>query len=294
VDRLLEFSDQLATAVHQAGRAVFAVNGRPRVPSSGVLWRAGLIVTANHTVQTDDDLTVTTPNGAALPATVLGRESALDIAVLRVDASDAAVAELADSDAVRVGHIVLAVGAGTRASYGVVSAIGAAGSGRWGSDVFSLDLTLYPGFSGGPLVDARGAVVGVNTSGTSRHRQLAIPAKAVSRVVEAVMRHGRIPQAYLGVSTQQVRMPESFRGEGEAQRTALIVVDVENGSPAARGLLVGDVIVAVDGTAIGDPLELRSVLRPERIGRHVRTSVIRAGQRLDVDLTVGERPARTR
>jgi S1-C subfamily serine protease len=294
VDRLLEFSDQLATAVHQAGRAVFAVNGRPRVPSSGVLWRAGLIVTANHTVQTDDDLTVTTPNGAALPATVLGRESALDIAVLRVDASDAVVAELADSDAVRVGHIVLAVGAGTRASYGVVSAIGAAGSGRWGSDVFSLDLTLYPGFSGGPLVDARGAVVGVNTSGTSRHRQLAIPAKAVSRVVEAVMRHGRIPQAYLGVSTQQVRMPESFRGEGEAQRTALIVVDVENGSPAARGLLVGDVIVAVDGTAIGDPLELRSVLRPERIGRHVRTSVIRAGQRLDVDLTVGERPARTR
>jgi S1-C subfamily serine protease len=294
VDRLLEFSDQLATAVHQAGRAVFAVNGRPRVPSSGVLWRAGLIVTANHTVQTDDDLTVTTPNGGALPATVLGRESALDIAVLRVDASDAAVAELADSDAVRVGHIVLAVGAGTRASYGVVSAIGAAGSGRWGSDVFSLDLTLYPGFSGGPLVDARGAVVGVNTSGTSRHRQLAIPAKAVSRVVEAVMRHGRIPQAYLGVSTQQVRMPESFRGEGEAQRTALIVVDVENGSPAARGLLVGDVIVAVDGTAIGDPLELRSVLRPERIGRHVRTSVIRAGQRLDVDLTVGERPARTR
>ena len=294
MDRLLEFSDQLATAVHQAGRAVFAVNGRPRVPSSGVLWRAGLIVTANHTVQTDDDLTVTTPNGGALPATVLGRESALDIAVLRVDASDAAVAELADSDAVRVGHIVLAVGAGTRASYGVVSAIGAAGSGRWGSDVFSLDLTLYPGFSGGPLVDARGAVVGVNTSGTSRHRQLAIPAKAVSRVVEAVMRHGRIPQAYLGVSTQQVRMPESFRGEGEAQRTALIVVDVENGSPAARGLLVGDVIVAVDGTAIGDPLELRSVLRPERIGRHVRTSVIRAGQRLDVDLTVGERPARTR
>jgi S1-C subfamily serine protease len=294
VDRLLEFSDQLATAVHQAGRAVFAVNGRPRVPSSGVLWRAGLIVTANHTVQTDDDLTVTTPNGAALPATVLGRESALDIAVLRVDASDAVVAELADSDAVRVGHIVLAVGAGTRASYGVVSAIGAAGSGRWGSDVFSLDLTLYPGFSGGPLVDARGAVVGVNTSGTSRHRQLAIPAKAVSRVVEAVMRHGRIPQAYLGVSTQQVRMPESFRGEGEAQRTALIVVDVENGSPAARGLLVGDVIVAVDGTAIGDPLELRSVLRPERIGQHVRTSVIRAGQRLDVDLTVGERPARTR
>jgi S1-C subfamily serine protease len=291
VDRLLALSDQLATAVQQAGQSVFAVNGRPRVPSSGIHWRSGLIVTANHTVQTDEDLTVTSPNGQSAPATVIGRDPAGDIAVLKVGASDVAVADIGDSDAVRVGHMVLAVSAGPRASWGVISAIGAAWSRRSESDVFSLDLTLYPGFSGGPLIGARGSVVGLNTSGASRHRQLAIPAKAVNRVVDAVVRHGRIPHAYLGVGTQQIRVPEAFRKEGgQAQRAALIVVDVQAGSPAAGGLLVGDVILSLDGAAITDPLDLRAALRPERIGQRVTASVIRAGRVLDVELTIGERP----
>ena len=295
MDRLFALSDQLAAAVQQGGRAVFAVQGRPRIPSTGIHWRSGLIVTANHTVQTDDDLTVTSPNGQSAPATVIGRDSTLDVAVLKVGASDVAVADVGDSDAVRVGHIVLAVGAGPRASWGIISAIGAAWSRRSESDVFSLDLTLYPGFSGGPLVDARGSVVGLNTSGASRHRQLAIPAKAIGRVVDAVVRHGRIPHAYLGVSTQQIRIPEGFREEGDqAERTALIVVDVQAGSPAAAGLLVGDVILSLDGTAVTDPLDLRAVLRPERIGQRATASVIRAGRALDVELTIGERPDRAR
>lgn len=295
MDGLLALSDQLATAVQQAGRAVLAVHGRPRVPSTGVHWRSGLIVTANHTVQTDDDVTVTSPDGRSAPATVIGRDSAVDIAVLKVDASDVAVADVGDSDAVRVGHMVLAVGAGPRASWGVVSAIGAAWSGRSDGDVFSLDLTLYPGFSGGPLIDMRGSVVGLNTSGASRHRQVAIPAKTVSRAVDTAARHGRIPHAYLGVGTQPVRIPPGVRGEGDqAQRTAVIVVDVQAGSPAAAGLLVGDVILALDGTPVTDPLDLRASLRPERIGQRVRVSVIRAGRVLDVELTIGERSGRAR
>src|SRR5918996_3525770 len=295
VDGMLALSDQLAAAVQKAGQAVFAVHGRPRVPSTGVHWRSGLIVTANHTVQTDDDLTVTSPNGQSAPATVVGRDSALDVAVLGIGAVDVAVADVGDSDAVRVGHRVLAVGAGPRASWGVISAIGAAWSSRSESDVFSLDLTLYPGFSGGPLVDARGSVVGLNTSGASRRLELAVPAKAVSRLVDAVVRHGRIPQAYLGVSTQQIRVPEGVREESrQAQRTALIVVDVQEGSPAAAGLLVGDVILSLDGTAMADPLDLRAVVRPERIGQRVTASVIRAGRVLDVSLTIGERPGRAR
>lgn len=295
MDGMLALSDQLAAAVQKAGQAVFAVHGRPRVPSTGVHWRSGLIVTANHTVQTDDDLTVTSPNGQSAPATVVGRDSALDVAVLGIGAVDVAVADVGDSDAVRVGHMVLAVGAGPRASWGVISAIGAAWSSRSESDVFSLDLTLYPGFSGGPLVDARGSVVGLNTSGASRRLELAVPAKAVSRLVDAVVRHGRIPQAYLGVSTQQIRVPQGVREESrQAQRTALIVVDVQEGSPAAAGLLVGDVILSLDGTAMADPLDLRAVVRPERIGQRVTASVIRAGRVLDVSLTIGERPGRAR
>jgi S1-C subfamily serine protease len=291
MDGLLALSDQLATAVQQAARSVLAIHGRPRVPSTGIHWRPGLIVTANHTVQTEDDLTVTGPDGRSAPATVIGRDPAVDLAVLKAGVPDVPVADIGDSDAVRVGHMVLAVGAGPRASWGVIAAIGAAPSRHSEGDVFSLDLTLYPGFSGGPLVDTRGAVVGLNTSGVSRHRQLAIPAKAVSRAVDAAARHGRIPHAYLGVGTQPVRV----RQEGaEAQRSAVIVVDVQPGSPAAAGLLVGDVILTLDGTAVTDPLDLRAVLRPERIGQRVRVSVIRAGRVVDVDVTIGERPGRAR
>jgi S1-C subfamily serine protease len=109
------------------------------------------------------------------------------------------------------------------------------------------------------------------------------------------VRHGRIPQAYLGVGTQQIRVPEGVREESrQAQRTALIVVDVQEGSPAAAGLLVGDVILSLDGTVMADPLDLRTVLRPERIGQRVTASVIRAGRVLDVSLTIGERPGRAR
>ena len=285
MDALLALSDQLATAVQQAGRALFAVHGRPGAGSTGIHWRPGLIVTASHTVQAEDDLTVIGPDGRSAPATVIGRDAAVDLAVLKAAVADRAVAEVGDSDAVRVGHMVLAVGAGPRASWGIVSAIGGTSSRRSEGDAFSLDLTLYPGFSGGPLVDLRGSVVGLNTSGASRHRQLAIPAKTVGRAVDAAARHGRIPQAYLGVGTQPVRV----RREGEPTRTAVIVIDLQPGSPAAAGLLVGDIILSVEGTSIADPLDLRAVLRPERIGQRVRVSVIRAGRVLDVDLTIGER-----
>jgi S1-C subfamily serine protease len=282
MDGLLAFSDQLATAVQQAGRA--------RVASTGIHWRPGLIVTANHTVQAEDDLSVIGPDGRSTPASVIGRDPAVDLAVLKVDAAGVAVAEIGDSDAVRVGHMVLAVGTGPRASWGIISAIGGASPRRSEGDLLSLDLTLYPGFSGGPLVDMRGSVIGLNTSGASRHRQLAIPAKTVSRAVDAAARHGRIPQAYLGVGTQPVRV----RREGEPARTAVIVVDLQPGSPAAAGLLVGDIILSVEGSAITDPLDLRAVLRPERIGQRVSVSVIRAGRLLDVDMTVGERPGGAR
>ena len=291
MDGLLALSDQLATAVQQASRAVFAVHGRPRVPSTGIHWRSGLIVTASHTVQTDDDLGVTAPDGRSARAVVIGRDSGVDVAVLKTDLSDVPVADVGDSEAVRVGHMVLALGAGPRASWGVISAIDAASSSRPEGSVFGLDLTLYPGFSGGPLVDVRGAVIGVNTSGASRHRQLAIPASTVSTAVDVATRHGRIPHAYLGVGTQPVRI----RQEGDqAERTAVIVVDVQPGSPAAAGLLVGDVLLSLDGRAVSDPLDLRAALRPERIVQRVRASVIRAGRVLNVELTIGERPGRGR
>ena len=290
MDRLVALSDDLASAVERAGRTVLTVHGRPRLPSSGIHWRPGLVVTASHTVRAEEDITVTRPDGRPVPARLAGRDPALDVAVLTIEASELAVADIGDSAAVRVGHVVLAVGAGPRASWGVVSAIGAApGAGE--SDVFSLDLTLYPGFSGGPLVDARGAVVGLTTSGASRHLHVAIPTTTVSRVVDDVVRHGRIRRPFLGVGTQPVQLPEAH---GSGRRTAVIVVEVQPGSPAAGALLIGDVILSIDGKPIADPFDLRAVLRAAPIGQRVSVAVLRAGQARSVELVVGERPGGAR
>src|SRR5215468_3994519 len=281
-------SNDLAAAVEHAGRSIFSVSGRARLGSTGVHWRPGLVVTADHTVHVDEELTITGPDGRALTARVAGRDPTIDVAVLKVDAPGVAVADVADSDAVRVGHIVLALGAGPRASWGVVSSLG---EGR----MLHLDLTLYPGFSGGPLVDAQGRVVGINTSGASRHWQLAVPAAAVNRVVDELVRRGRIPRAYLGVSTQPVRLPDPIRRRlNLEQATGVIVVEVQRDSPAAEaGLLIGDVIVSLGGTSITEPADLRRVLRPDRVGQSLTASVLRGGEPRDVQVAVGERQRRS-
>ncbi len=296
MDGLRTLSNELAAAVEHAGRAVFGINARPRLGSAGVHWRPGLIVTADHTVHVDEELTVTRPDGRVVTATVAGRDPAIDIAILKVDAPDVPVADVGDSNAVRVGHIVLAIGPGPRASWGVVSAMGTGGGARSASgELLSLDLTLYPGFSGGPLVDVQGRVVGVNTSGASRHSQLTIPATAVNRVLDELVRRGRIPRAYLGVGTQQVRLPEGLRRQCNLdQETAVIVVDVQPGSPASgAGLLIGDLIVSLGGTSIMEPADLKSVLRPDRVGESMIASVIRGGEPRDLQIHVGERPRRS-
>ena len=296
MDGLQSLSNDLAAAVERGGRAVFGVNGRARLGSTGVHWRQGLVVTADHTVHVDEEVTITRPDGRALTARVAGRDPTIDIAVLKVDAPGVEVAEVADSDAVRVGHIVLALGAGPRASWGVVSSIGEGRrTGSAAGELLHLDLTLYPGFSGGPLVDVQGRVIGINTSGTSRHWQLAIPAAAVNRVVDELLRRGRIPRAYLGVSTQPVRLPEALRqGLNLDQQTAVIVVEVQSGSPAAAGgLTIGDVIVSLGAIRITDPNDLKSALRPDRVGESITASVLRGGQPRDVQVTVGERTRRS-
>ncbi len=294
MDELLAFSNELAAAVDRAGRSVVGVTARPRLGSTGVHWRPGFVVTANHTVQTDDGITVTRPDGRTVAATLAGRDPTIDVAILKVDPFDVEVAE-ADSLSARVGHIVLALGTGPRASLGVVSAIGGeVGTPKVAGDVLSLDLTLYPGFSGGPLVNTAGRVLGLVTSGRSRHLQLAIPAATVNRVVEELIRRGHLPHAYVGVGTQPVRLPASIRERlGLAQQTAVIVVDVRPGSPAATGgLSIGDVILSLGGTTITDPYDLMRILSPDRVGQRLAVSVWRGDGPRELEVVVAERSAR--
>ncbi|PYN22552.1 MAG: hypothetical protein DMD99_16535 [Candidatus Rokuibacteriota bacterium] len=290
-----DLSNALAGAVERAAGSVFAVHGRPRVPSTGVQWRAGLIVTASHTVEPDRDVTLTAPDGRTLSARVAGRDPGLDIAVLRSDVDGIPAADVGDDHDLRIGHLVLALGAGPRASAGIVSALDIRGGRQPGAgEILAVDLTLYPGFSGGPLIDVRGRVVGITTSGVSRHLQCAVRAAVVTRLAEHVVRGGKIPRAYLGVGTQPVVLPDHLRERlSLAQRTAVIVVNVTPDSPAAAaGLVIGDVIVAIAGHAITEPGDLPAVLQPDRVGKAVTMSVLRGGEPRELQVTVGERPSR--
>ena len=287
---VMDLSNALAGAVASAARSVFAVHGRPRLPSTGVHWRPGLVVTASHTVESEREVTLTTPDGGEVSAQVAGRDPGLDVAILRAEPGAVPVAELGPDAELRIGHLVLALGAGPRASAGIVSALDT----RAGGETLAVDLTLYPGFSGGPLIDVLGRVVGLTTSGASRHLQYAIRTAAVTRLVEHVAQRGRIPRAYLGVGTQPVALPDALRERLHlGQRAAVIVVNVRPESPAAAGgLIIGDIVLSIGEMAIAEPEDLAAALRPERVGQTVAVRIVRGGEPRELRVAVGERPPR--
>lgn len=291
---VMDLSNALAGAVASAAQSVLAVHGRPRLPSTGVLWRPGLVVTASHTVESERELTLTTPDGRSVSAQVAGRDPGLDIAVLRAETGGMSAAALASDADLRVGHLVLALGAGPRASVGIVSALDTRAGRAAPGDTVAVDLTLYPGFSGGPLVDVLGRVVGITTSGASRQLQFVIRAAAVSRLADHVVQRGKIPRAYLGVGTQPVALPDALRERlGLEQRTAVIVINVRPDSPAGTGgLIIGDIVVSIDGDAIAEPEDVVAALRPERVGQTVTVRIVRGGEPRELRVTVGERPPR--
>jgi len=299
MDALLSLSNDLAAAVERVRGAVVAVNARPRLPSTGVHWRPGIIVTADHTVRSDEDITIIAPDGRTVAASLVARDPGTDLAVLRVHDTDLPLADLGDPASLKVGHIVLAVGHGPRVSWGVVSTLG----GRWrtwrGGEIdqlMRLDLTLYPGFSGGPLVDVKGRVVGINTSGLSRQLELAIPVSTVTRVADELIDKGHVSRGFLGLGLQPARLPEAFRRRlAGASEIGLLVVNVQPDGPAAKaGVLLGDVLVTLDGAPVGATEDVQAVVGARRAGSTVTATILRAGAPAEVSMTVGERPSRRR
>lgn len=297
MDALLSLSNDLASAVERTAPALVTVHARRRLPSTGVHWRSGIVVTADHTVRTTDDITISTADGRMLPGVLAGRDPGSDLAVLRVKDLGSAAAALGDDAGLKVGHMVLALGYGPRVSWGVISALGPRWRSHRGGEIdrlVRLDLLLYPGFSGGPLVDSTGRVIGVITSGLGHDSRLAVPATTVNRVADELLKSGRVARGYLGLGTQPVRMPDSLRSQlGLPGEIGLIVVMVEPDGPAARaGVLLGDVLVALDGEAVSDLEEVQARLRGDRIGAAMRATLVRAGARVELGVTVGEQPRR--
>ncbi len=294
---LLGLSNSLAAAVERAGRAVVSVKARQQRSASGVHWQPGIIVTADHVIKREEEISVVLADNRTVPATLVGRDPSTDLAVLRLEGVELPTAEMGDARLLRVGHIILALGrggeSGLSASLGVISALSGAWRTWYGGQVDQFirpDLTLYPGFSGGPLIDAQGQVIGINTTGP-RRMVLAIPASTVDDVVSQLMEKGRIPRGYLGLSMQPVRLPDSLKQSlGLPGSGGVIVVNVEPGGPSEEaGVLIGDVLVALAGTPVSDTGDVLALLGSDRVGKTLDTQVVRGGTSMQLAIRIGER-----
>lgn len=294
---LIELSNGFANAVERAGRSVISVNEGGRSGVSGTIWRDGLAVTAEHTIRDQQELTIELPGGGSSSATVIGRDPTTDIALLRLKDTMPAAGDFLDAKQIRVGNFVLIVGRrgkqGLVASHGIVSAL----SGPWrtwrGGRIdqwFRLDLAPFTGFSGGPLVDAEGKVIGINTSGP-RRSVMTIPAATVNRIVDQLLSRGRIARGFLGLALQPVKLPNLPASSGGTADRGLLVVTVEPGGPAEKaGMMVGDIVLAVGDKPLADTMALQATLDPEEVGKTLKVRVLRGGQPHELSVIIAERP----
>ena len=299
---LIDLSAALAEMTAGASGSVVRVEAGRRVASTGILWdRDGTVITAAHTVRREEEIRVGLADGSEVEARLAGRDPGTDVAVLKLGgalpagAPGGEGARFAEGSAVRVGHLVFALGRPgrtLRATHGIVTAFGEGWRTPYGGAVdfyLETDASLPMGFSGGPLVDAAGGVLGMNTSAVPRGVGTTIPAATVRRVMESILSHGRVRRAYLGVNTYPVVLPAAA-GEAAGRRGGLLITEVEAGSPADHaGLLLGDVLMEVDGEAVADMEGLMAALSEERAGKAVTVRVLRAGQTRETELTLGER-----
>jgi S1-C subfamily serine protease len=287
---LTAFSEELAAAVERAGAYTVSVDARRRFPASGIVWAENVVLAADHTIERDEEIIVQLPDGQSVPATLAGRDPSSDLAVLRAEVG---VAPAPRASEARVGHLALAVGrgrGGLSASLGIISALGGRWRGRGGSTIerfIRAEITMYPGFSGGPLVDTSGALIGINSSGL-RPEGLSIPATAAETLVQQLLTHGRLKRGYLGVTSQPVRLPANV-AEAAGQDSGLLVVGIQPASPAEHaGLFVGDILVGLDGRPLRDTDDLRHLLGPEHVDTPATLRVVRGGEPRDLDITIRE------
>jgi S1-C subfamily serine protease len=289
---LSEFSRQLSELVEGAAASAVQVRGRHARPASGTVFEAGRVLMAAHSLDHRNGLTVRADDGEPLPADLAGVDLSTDLAVLRVPGL--ASPAMKPAATLRVGSLAVCLGrtwsGAVAASAGIVSVVGGplrTGRGPAIEQVIRADVRVHPLGAGGPLVDAAGAVLGVATGATLRGLPLFIPGAIAWRVGEALAAQGRIKRGFLGISAQPVHIPDAQRS-GREQDTGLLVVGVAGDSPAARTLLVGDVVVGFDGEPIRHHDDLLARLSGDRVGTMVPIEVIRGGEVRTLSIEVAE------
>jgi len=303
------YSQAVTRAVELVGPSVVTVEigskdarrGLGGQGSGFVVAPDGLILTNSHVVHGSRGIHVLLPDGRRLPAELIGDDPDTDLAVVRASESGLASLRLGDSQAIKVGQLVIAIGNplgfSATVTAGVVSALGRSlrsRSGRLMDDIIQTDAALNPGNSGGPLVNSRGEVIGVNTAVISGAQGLcfAIAANTAQFVVGRLIRDGRIRRSYVGVAGQNTPIARQIvRFYGLPVSSGILVVTIEPDSPAARSLLrEGDIVVAVDGHDVASIDQLHRLLSDERIGKNTTVTVIRRTEKLEIEVTPGESP----
>lgn len=296
-DILTTLSEGMADAVAHAAAGIVTVNGRRRLPASGIVWDTQTVVTASHVVERDDNLTVGLPDGTTVPATLVGRDHGSDLVVLSAELGGVTPIARAGQSA-RVGQLALAIGRagsdGVRATFGAISTVGGAWRTINGSKVSGYvraELTMLPGFSGGPLVSTAGELIGLNTSALGRDGGITLPVSAIEPIVADLREHGRLRRGYLGIASQSVDIPAGLvETVATGQARGLLIVHVEPDGPAhTAGLLLGDVLLAINGEPVTDTGTLQEQLGPETVGTALGARVLRGGAIMDLNITVGTR-----
>ena len=309
------YSAAVAGAVERVGRAVVSVEvrhpvrrrGRPEreLPGHGsgfVFTPDGFILTNSHVVHGATHVAVRLPDGRELPADLIGDDPDTDLAVVRVGGDPPTAAPLGDSASLRVGQLVIAIGNPlgfqSTVTAGVVSALGRSFrsvSGRLIDDVIQTDAALNPGNSGGPLVDSRGRVVGVNTAVILPAQGIcfAVAINTAKFVAGQLIAHGRIRRGRIGVAGQHVPLLRlAVRAHGLEAKSGVLVTGVEAGSPAERaGLKQGDIIVGFAGQVVGGIDDLHRLLATDRIGTPAVVALLRGADKLELSIVPEESPA---
>jgi S1-C subfamily serine protease len=293
---LTRFSAAICETAAAARPLVAAIRVRGHSPRSGTLWRKDIVVVSEQALPRVQEAEILLAGGSSFAARLAGRDPGTNVAVFRLEGSAEPVwAPAAEPQA---GAIVLALAAddagGASVRLGSIHALGPAWHSRAGGRIdrrIWLDMRIGWGEEGGPIIDAAGGLLGISTLGP-RRRVMVIPAATVERALEPLLANGRVARGWVGLAVQPVVVPEGLRVE-PGQPNGLMVLDVTNGGPAAQaGVLMGDILVAIDGVAVGSLPRLAERLGPEAVGKEVALRLIRAGEIRDVTATVGERPGR--
>ena len=295
---LVELSDALAEVTERAAASAVAVHTEARGSSSGVILRPGVIVTAEHALRRDEEIHVTLADGRIVFASLAGRDSSTDLAVLKCPEATASAALTGAAATAKSGALALVVGrtraSGPVAALGVVSLVAAerkVWTGAALAPYIRLDVSLQPTAVGGAAVDTSGRLIGLATPRFARFGAIAVPAATVNHVVDVILQKGRVPRGYLGVGMQPVRLPEALRQSlRRGEKTAVIVLEVEPESPAHKaGIVIGDILISLEGQPVTHLENVQSHLQGENIGKTLAATILRGGTAQNISITVAER-----